>query len=78
MPSHRTVYLIEKFGWNVFSFQPQNPVFVLSDYHLFLHLKHWLQSQCFENNYELITGVTNWLKSLLADFFDIELKTMVQ
>lgn len=73
-----TVHLIEKFGWDVFDHPPYSPDLAPSDYHLFLLLKQWLQSQRFENDDELMTGVTNWLKSLAADFFDAGLKKLVQ
>ena len=46
-----------------------------SDYHLILHLKQWVQSQLFESDEELMTGVTNWLKFI---FFYAGLKKLVQ
>ena len=44
-----TVHLIEKFGRDVFDHPPYSSDLTRSDYHLFRHLKQWLQSQRFEN-----------------------------
>jgi hypothetical protein len=42
----------------LFDDPPYIPDLAPSDYHLFIYLKNWLGSQCFDNN-ELIEGARN-------------------
>lgn len=49
-----------------------------SGYCLLLQLKLRLQSQHIGNDDKLLTEVINWLKSLVADFFDTGLKKLAQ
>jgi histone-lysine N-methyltransferase SETMAR len=44
------------FNWELFDHPPYSPDLALSDYHLFMYQKNWLQSQRF-NNYKLTEGV---------------------
>lgn len=39
----------------------------MSDYHLFIYLKNWLQSQRFNSNEEMTAGFKTWLTSQVAD-----------
>jgi histone-lysine N-methyltransferase SETMAR len=54
----------------LFDHLPYTPDLTPSDYHLFTYLKNWLQSQCFNNNEELMGGIKIWLCSQTADSFD--------
>jgi transposase len=55
--------LLKQFNWELFDHPPYSPDLVPSDYHLFMHMKNWLRSQCF-NNKELKADVETWLSSL--------------
>jgi hypothetical protein len=59
----RTQAQLEDFNWEVFDHTPYSPDLVLSEYPLFIYLKNRLQSQCFNNNEELMEGVKMWLSS---------------
>jgi hypothetical protein len=61
--------LLEHFNWELFGHPPHSPDLAPNDYHLFIYLKNWLQSQLFSNNEELMEGVKMWLSSQAADFF---------
>jgi hypothetical protein len=66
----RTRALLEHFNWELFDHLPYSPDLTPSDYHLFTNLMNWLQSQRFNNNEKLMEGVSMWLSSQAADFFD--------
>jgi hypothetical protein len=65
-----TQSLLEHFIWELFDHRSYSPDLAPSDYHLFTYLKNWLGSQYFNNTEELLEGVTTWLHSQAADFFD--------
>jgi histone-lysine N-methyltransferase SETMAR len=66
----RTRTLLEQFKWELFDHPPYSPDLAPSDYHLFMHIKNWFQSQPFNNNEELKADVETWLSSMAADFFE--------
>lgn len=41
-----------------------------SDFHLFVHMKHWLGGQKFGSENELQTSIEHWLKAQVAAFYD--------
>jgi transposase len=61
---------LEHFNLELFAHPPYSPDLAPNDYHLFTYLKNWLQSQCFNNNEELMESVKTWLRSQVADSFD--------
>jgi hypothetical protein len=56
---------------------PHSPDFTPNHCHLFTYLKKWLESQCLNNNEELMEGVKMWLISWAADFFDMGIQVLV-
>jgi histone-lysine N-methyltransferase SETMAR len=72
----RTPALLERFNWELFDHRPYSPDLAPSDYQLFSYLKNWLGSQHFNNNEELMEGVTTWLHSHVADFFDTQMQKL--
>jgi histone-lysine N-methyltransferase SETMAR len=66
----RTRTLLEQFNWELFDHPPYSPDLAPSDYHLLMHMKNWLRSQCFNNNEELKGDVEMLLSSLAADIFE--------
>jgi histone-lysine N-methyltransferase SETMAR len=71
-----TQALLEHFKWELFDQPPFSPDLALSDYHLFMYLKKWLQLQRFNNN-ELMEGVKLWLISQVADFLDTGIQKLI-
>jgi hypothetical protein len=59
----RTRTLPEHFNWELFGHSPYSLDLASSDYHLFTHLKYWLESWRFDNNEELVEGFKTWLTS---------------
>jgi hypothetical protein len=72
-----TKALLEHFNWELFDHTPYGPDLSLSDYHLLTSLKNWLRSQRFNNNEKLIEGLTTWLSSQVADYFDIGIQKLI-
>uniref|UniRef100_A0A670ZEW1 Histone-lysine N-methyltransferase SETMAR n=1 Tax=Pseudonaja textilis TaxID=8673 RepID=A0A670ZEW1_PSETE len=68
--ANRTREVLNAFKWEIFPHPPYSPDLALSDYHLFLRMKTWLGTQRFYDNAELWAGVTDWLKSQAAEFYD--------
>jgi histone-lysine N-methyltransferase SETMAR len=68
---------LEHFNWELFDHPPYSPVVALSNYHPFTYPKYWLQSQCFNNNEELMESVKTWLRSQVADFFDTGIQKLI-
>uniref|UniRef100_A0A670YLX0 Mariner Mos1 transposase n=1 Tax=Pseudonaja textilis TaxID=8673 RepID=A0A670YLX0_PSETE len=62
--------VLNAFKWEIFPHPPYSPDLAPSDYHLFLRIKTWLGTQRFDDNAELRAGVTDWLKSQEAEFYD--------
>jgi histone-lysine N-methyltransferase SETMAR len=67
----RTRALLAHFNWGLFDQHSYSHDLAPSDYHLFTHLKNWLESQRFNNNEKLMESAKTWLSSMAADFFDI-------
>jgi transposase len=67
--------LLEHFYWELFERPSYSPDLAPSNYHLFIYLRSWLGSQCFNSNEELIEGIKMWLSSQAADFFEPGIKT---
>jgi hypothetical protein len=61
--------LMEHLNWGVTDYLPHNADLAPSEYHLFIYLKNWLQSQCFSIN-EMMEGVKMWLYPQVVSFFD--------
>ncbi|GBL84588.1 hypothetical protein AVEN_191058-1 [Araneus ventricosus] len=57
-------------GWELFGQPPYCPNLAPSDYYLFPHMKTWLTTQRFDDDEELHAGVSAWLKSQAAAFYD--------
>jgi hypothetical protein len=53
---------LEHFNWELFDHPTYSPDLAPSDYHLFMYLKKWLRSQCFNNNNEMIGRCQNVAK----------------
>jgi hypothetical protein len=64
------------FNWELFDHPPYSPDLALSYYYLFIYLKNWLGSQCFNKN-ELMEGVKMWLTPWAADFFDTGIQKLI-
>jgi len=56
---------------------PYSPDLALNDFHIFLHLKKWLDSQRFKKNKQLKAAMLNWLNSQAADFYAKGIKKLV-
>jgi hypothetical protein len=52
-----TQVLLQHFNWELFHHPPYSPDLAPSNYHLFIYLKKWLGSQCFNNSKELMEAV---------------------
>jgi transposase len=72
-----TQALLEHFNWELLDCPPYSPHLAPSKYHLFIYLKNWVRSQCFNNNEELMEVVKMWLSLQLADFFDIGIQKLI-
>jgi histone-lysine N-methyltransferase SETMAR len=55
--------LIVTFGWEQFDHPPYSPDLVLSDFHVFLHLKTFLGGRRFHNNSEVKEAINTWFAS---------------
>ncbi|GBL84280.1 hypothetical protein AVEN_118663-1 [Araneus ventricosus] len=73
----RTRELMDDFGWHLFGHPPYSPNLAPSLFHLFLHMKTWLATQCFDDDEELHAGVLGWLKSQGAIFYDDGINKLV-
>jgi hypothetical protein len=69
--------LLQHFIWELSDHPPYSPDFAPRDYHLFTHLKNWLESQRFNNNEELMEGVKMWLSSQVAGFFNTDIQKLI-
>ncbi|KAJ4435558.1 hypothetical protein ANN_18174 [Periplaneta americana] len=49
-----------------------------SDYHIFMHMKTWLDSKRFDDDEELKTSVVGWLQSQAAKFYDCGISKLVK
>jgi histone-lysine N-methyltransferase SETMAR len=65
-----TQELLTTFKWEQFDHPPYSPDLAPSDYHLFQHLKSFLESQRFHDDNEVKESVSMWLKSQAANFFN--------
>jgi hypothetical protein len=65
----RTRALLEHFDWELFDHPPYSPDLAPSDYHQFIYLNNWSESQRFNSNEELMEGVKTWLCSQVAECF---------
>jgi histone-lysine N-methyltransferase SETMAR len=61
----------------LFDHPPYSTDLAPSDYPLFTYLKHWLESQHFNNNEELMEGVRMWLSLKAAGFFDTGIQKLI-
>jgi hypothetical protein len=68
---------LKHFNWELSDHLPYTPDLTPSDYHLFTDPKNWLQSQCFNNNEELMGGIKTWMCSQVADSFDTDEKEAI-
>uniref|UniRef100_A0A670Y7B2 Mos1 transposase HTH domain-containing protein n=1 Tax=Pseudonaja textilis TaxID=8673 RepID=A0A670Y7B2_PSETE len=68
--ANHTREVLNAFKWEIFPHPPYSPDLAPSDYHLFPRMKTWLGTQRFDNDAELQAGVTDWLKSQAAEFYD--------
>ena len=76
--ARRSTHLLQEFCWEVFNHHlPYSPDLAPSDFHLLLHLKKFLSSQCqrFQNNREVGMSVAQWFQSQAADFYDTGYKS---
>jgi hypothetical protein len=69
--------LLEHFNWELFDHPPYSPDLTSNDYHLFIYQKNWLESQCRNNNDELMEGVKTWPSSQAADFFETGMQKLI-
>lgn len=75
--ANRTREVLDAFKWEVFPHPPYSPDLAPSDYHLFPTMKSWLATQRFDDDAELREGVTNWLRSQAAEFYDNGISKLV-
>jgi hypothetical protein len=54
---HIQLLALEHFNWELSDHPPYSSDLAPSDYHLFTHLKNWVQSKHFNNNKKLMEGV---------------------
>jgi hypothetical protein len=64
--------LITTFGWEQFHHPSYSPNLVPGDFHVFLHLKTFLDGQQFHDKVK--EAVTIWFVSQVASSYDAELK----
>jgi hypothetical protein len=72
-----TQALLECFNWELFDHPPYSPDLAPSNYHLFTHLKNWVELQWFNSNEELMEGVKTWLGSQVVDIFDTSIQKLI-
>uniref|UniRef100_A0A8C5RFZ3 Transposase n=1 Tax=Laticauda laticaudata TaxID=8630 RepID=A0A8C5RFZ3_LATLA len=65
-----TQEVLNAFKWEIFPHSPYSPNLAPSDYCLFPRMKTWLGTQHFDDDAELRAGLTDWLKSQTAEFYD--------
>lgn len=75
--ANRTRAVLDVLKWEVFPHPPYSPDLAPSDYHLFPAMKTWLARQRFDDDAELREGVTTWLKSQAAEFYDTGISKLV-
>jgi hypothetical protein len=68
--------LITTFGWEQFSLPPYSPDLVPSDFHVFLHLKTFLNCWRFHDD-EVKEAVDTWFASQVASFYDAAIQKLV-
>ena len=66
----KTLDLLNRFGWEIFSHPPYSPDLAPSDYHLFSKLKEFLGGKQFAGDDELKDAVNRWLNELAAEEYD--------
>jgi [histone H3]-lysine36 N-dimethyltransferase SETMAR len=75
--ANRTQGTLNDFKWEIFPHPPYSPDLAPSDYHLFPRMKNWLATQRFDDDAELRAGVTDWLTSQAAEFYDDGISKLV-
>uniref|UniRef100_A0A670YEL7 Tc1-like transposase DDE domain-containing protein n=1 Tax=Pseudonaja textilis TaxID=8673 RepID=A0A670YEL7_PSETE len=75
--ANRTREVLNAFKWEIFPHPPYSPDLAPSNYHLFPRMKTWLGTQRFDDNAELLAGVTDWFKSQAAEFYDSGITKLV-
>jgi len=75
--ARQTTALLQKFRWDIMDHPPYSPDLAPSDYHLFLHMKHFLAGKQFHSDAEVKTTVNNWLQQQAVDFFDTGIQKLV-
>lgn len=75
--ANRTKELLNSFKWEIFPHPPYSPDLAPSDFHLFPKMKTWLATQRFDDDEELRAGVTEWLRSPAAEFYDEGISKLV-
>jgi hypothetical protein len=68
--------LIATFGWEQFDHPPYSPDLGPSDYHVFLHLKTFLDGLRFQDD-KVKEAVNTWLVSQAASFYDAGIQKLV-
>jgi hypothetical protein len=72
---HFCIYLIATFGWEQFDHPPYSPDLAPRDFHVFLHLKTFLDGRWFHN--EVKEAVNMWFASHAASFYDAGIQKLV-
>jgi hypothetical protein len=63
--------------WEVFEDAPYSRHLAPNNYHLFHHLKKFLTAHCLRNDQETKDIVYDWLKGLVATFFNKYIQKLV-
>lgn len=70
-------YIKEELGWGLLSHPPYRPDIALSDYHLFLALKNFLQGRQIQNDKELEKALRMFFASKVGtDFFECGIRKL--
>ncbi|GBN57507.1 hypothetical protein AVEN_20906-1 [Araneus ventricosus] len=73
----QTRALLDSFGWEVLNHPLYSPDLATSDFHLFLHLKHHLCVNNYNDDEDVKTAVTSWLLEQAASFFEEGIQNLV-
>jgi histone-lysine N-methyltransferase SETMAR len=69
--------LMATVGWEKFDYPPYSPDLAPSDFHVFLHLKTFLGSRRFHDDYEVKLDVNTLFASQAATFYDAQIQKLV-
>jgi transposase len=69
--------LLADFAWDVFFHPPYSPDLAPCDFHLFTHLKQFLGGTHIGSDEEVKKIVKDWVKGLVADFYNAGIQKLV-